>query len=322
MTASTTPTPTPTPTVTAASPPRVLLREPAAAWRRAPAPWRLAYVVGVALMVVGLAHGIAWLAAGGAWEGPVSFRKPFSFGLSFGLTTITLAWVADRLHLSRRTGWALLFPLALADVSEVAWVSLQRARGVASHFNFDTVLDTALFEIMGGAAIGVAAVVVVAIAVSAFVRRADDPALTLAIRVGLLLLLVAMAGGGAMIGVGTQRALDGQTRDLVGWGTAGNMKVTHALGLHGVQVLSGLAVWLSATGLAAATRRRVVAFAAAGYTGLVAAGTIQWLDGRALSQVGWLDGVLTSASIVTLAGVAVVALRAARRPRPPAVPVT
>lgn len=43
----------------------------------------------------------------------------------------------------------------------------------------------------------------------------------------------------------------------------------------------GLALWLSATVLPAATRRRIVAIAASGYTGLVTAGTLQWLRGNA-----------------------------------------
>jgi len=52
---------------------------------------RFAYLTGGVLIVAGVAHGAAWLVAGGAWQGPVSFRKPATFDLSFGLTTITLA---------------------------------------------------------------------------------------------------------------------------------------------------------------------------------------------------------------------------------------
>lgn len=296
------------------SPIRTLWAEPAAAWRRAPASWRVAYAVGATLMLVGLGHGVAWLVVGGAWEGPVSFRKPFSFGLSFGLTTITLAWFADRLHLGRAAAWALLV-LAAANTTEVIWVSLQRARGVASHFNFTTPLDTALFVVLGAGAIGISAIATLVLTVLAFRRRTDDPALTLAIRVGLVLLLIAMIGGGAMISVGNDRAELGQTQDLVRWGAAGNMKVTHALALHGMQVLSGLAVWLSATATTAAMRARIVAIAAVGYTGLVIAGTVQWLNGRALLDVAWSDGLVWLASILTLTAVALTALRAARSPR-------
>ena len=74
-------------------------------------PWqRLGYLVSGALIVVGLGHLVAWLVVGGAWAGPVTFRKPTTFGISFGLTTITLAWVAGQLRISDRTGWLLLVP--------------------------------------------------------------------------------------------------------------------------------------------------------------------------------------------------------------------
>jgi hypothetical protein len=294
------------------SPIRTVLAEPAAAWRRGARPWRVAYAVGAVLMAVGLAHGLAWLVVGGAWDGPVSFRKPFSFGLSFGLATITLAWFADRLRLGQATAWALLMPLAVANTTEVAWVSVQRARGVAAHFNFATLVDTVLYVVVGAGAIAVSATVTVVLTVLAFRRRTDDPALTLAIRVGLVLMLTAMIAGGAMISVGNARAETGQTSDLVQWGAAGNMKVTHAIGLHGVQVLAGLALWLSATAMPPARRTITVAAAAAGYSGLLVAGTLQWLAGRALTQPGGLDGVLWLGSIATLAAVALTTLRASR----------
>src|SRR5262249_37349619 len=77
----------------------------------------------------------AALVVGGAWQGPVSFRKPAIFGLSFGLTTITLAWITGRLRIVGRTRWLLLGPLAVAEATEVGWACVQRWRGVASHFN-------------------------------------------------------------------------------------------------------------------------------------------------------------------------------------------
>lgn len=288
---------------------RALLAEPVAAWRRAPVPWRLAYVVGTVLVLVGVAHGLAWLAVGGPWEGRVSFRKPYTFGVSFGLTTITLAWFADRLGLGRRAGWLLLVPLALAAAIEVAWVSVQRARGVASHFNFSTALDATLYVVAGGGAIAVTSLVIVVLTVLAYTHRTDDPALTLAIRAGLVVLLVAVAVGVMMIVVGNARVSAGQTDELVRWGAAGNMRVTHFLGLHGMQVLSALAVWTA--GLARSERRRVrlVAAAAAAWAVLLLVETVQWLDGRAVTHVGVLDGALRLAAVATLAAVLILAAR-------------
>jgi hypothetical protein len=42
--------------------------------------------------------------------GPVRLRKPTTFGISFGLTAITLAWVVGHLGIDDRTGWLLLGP--------------------------------------------------------------------------------------------------------------------------------------------------------------------------------------------------------------------
>lgn len=78
-----------------------------------------------------------------------------------------------------------------------------------------------------------------------------------------------------------------------------------------MQVLTALAVWLSASTMHAAARTRIVAIAAVAYSGLLTAGTWQWLDGRALTQPGRLDGTLWLPSIATLTALAVTALRAA-----------
>jgi len=189
-------------------------------WRQAHPPQRFAAVVGGALILAGLAHLAAWLVIGGAWAGPISFRKPTTFGISFGLTTITLAWVAGQLRIPDRVGWLLLGPLAAADTSEVLWVSVQRWRGVASHFNFATSLDTRLF-LLGGTAIAVTVTVILVLTVLAFTAMQATPSMALAIRAGLLILLVAQAVGGWMIQHGVGPASDGQTIGLTTFGTAG-----------------------------------------------------------------------------------------------------
>lgn len=58
-----------------------------------------------------------------------------------------------------------------------------------------------------------------------------------------------------------------------------------------------------------------MAIAAVGYTGLVVAGTVQWLNGRALLDVAWNDGAIWVASILTLTAVVLTALRATRPSR-------
>lgn len=170
-----------------------------------------------------------------------------------------------------------------------------------------------MYALMGGAAIAVTVTVVIALTVIAFRRPADDPVLALAFRAGLAILLVAMVAGGLMIGVGNARVASGQTDDLVRWGAAGNMKVTHAIAMHAVQVLPGLALLVPAAEVRTTLRRRIVALAATGHTGLLVAGTIQWTAGRGLLDPGWIDGPLWLVSAAVLAGAVAAALVAAVR---------
>jgi len=280
-------------------------------WRRAGAAQRFAYAAGAVLIAAGLAHLAAWLVIGGAWQGPVSFRKPATFGLSFGLTTITLAWVTGRLRVTGRTRWLLLGPLAVADATEVAWVATQRWRGVASHFNFTTRLDTALF-LVGGAAITVTVTVTVAIAVLAFTRLQAPPSIAAAIRAGLVILLVAQGVGGWMIGHGVGPASDGVTQGLTTVGAAGVMKVPHAVAMHAIQVLPVLAWLLSFTALPERRRLGLVWAATAGYGALVAVSVAQTAAGRAPFDLGAAAAALTLLGVALLGaayGAALLALR-------------
>ena len=63
---------------------------------------RACYAVGGLLMLSGLVHLLVFAVDGGPWTGPVSWRKPVTFGLSFGLTLITIAWVSSSLDLGDR----------------------------------------------------------------------------------------------------------------------------------------------------------------------------------------------------------------------------
>jgi hypothetical protein len=280
-------------------------------WRQARPPQRFAYVVGATLIVVGLAHLAAWLLVGGPWAGQVSFRKPTTFGVSFGLTTITLAWVTGHLRVSDRARWWLLGPLAAANTYEVVWVAVQRWRGVASHFNFATPLDTGLF-VAGGVAIAVTVTVIVVLTVLAFTAMQATPSMALAIRAGLLILLVAQGVGGWMIQHGAGPASDGATTGLTTFGAAGVMKVPHAVAIHAIQVLPALAWLLSFTTLTERRRVNLMGIAALGYVALVVVSLVQTATGMAPLDVGALAAVLYLLG-VGLLGVAFVAALLALR---------
>jgi hypothetical protein len=283
-------------------------------WQQA-RPWqRLGYLVGGALILAGIGHLLAWLVVGGAWAGPVSFRKPTTFGISFGLTTVTVAWVAGQLRISDRTGWLLLVPLAVADTSEVVWVSLQRWRGVAAHFNDDTTLDNLLFLLMGGVAVAVAATVILVVAVLSFTSMRAAPSMALAIRAGLLILLVAQVVGGWMIQHGLGLAEQGATDGLTTFGAAGVMKVPHAVAIHGIQVLPALAWLLSFAALPEPRRLGLVRVAVVGYVALVVVSVLQTASGVAPFDVDVLAALLYLLGIALLGIALVTAVLALRTP--------
>lgn len=294
-----------------------LLADLARFWREREPYQTVTYVVGALLVVSGVIHLGVFLIDGGPWQGPVSWRKPITFGVSFGLTTITLGWMAGMLGLPRRVARPLLIALAVATTLEVLWVTSQRYRGVPSHFNFDTTYDTVVF-LLGGASILVVFGVVVTLAAFAFRRSSAQPAMTLALQVGLVVLVVAQIVGGFMISRGIASTAD-DTAEVASTTVdpEGSTKVPHAAAMHGIQTLPGLAWLLTFSTHPRRRRRGLVATASAGYAGLVVVSILQTLDGRAAWDLTLVTGVLLVASVAALLGalgVTVLSLRAGRGP--------
>jgi len=186
---------------------------------------RFAYVCGALLVLSGVFHGAVYLVDGGPWGGPVSWRKPIVFGLSFGITLMTLTWFMTFLRPRRSVGWIVLGVFAVAALGEVFLISMQKWRGVASHFNEDTVFDGLVFSIMGSL-VSLVGLVTIFVAARSFFPIDAPPSLAWAIRIGLVLMLVSQA-------VGVQMILEGGNT----FGAAGALKVPHAFTLHAVQVL-------------------------------------------------------------------------------------
>ena len=107
-------------------------------WSQGQRTERAAYIVAAALIVSGIVHLAVLLVSGTSWMGPLSLRKPMTFGLSFGVTLFTVTWVASFLPLTRGVRFILLGAFTAACALETAVVSLQAWRGVPSHFNVET----------------------------------------------------------------------------------------------------------------------------------------------------------------------------------------
>ena len=290
---------------------KALLRDLAHRGRFSPvAPYqRFAYACAALLVLSGLFHAGVYLVDRGPWEGPLSWRKPTVFGLSFGITLATLAWIVGFLRPGKKAGWLVLGGLSLASVGEVALISMQTWRGVASHFNEETTFDGMVFSVMGSL-VSLIAVLTVLITVWSFLRIDAPASLAVAIRAGLVLMLVSQA-------VGVQMIVEGGNT----FGPAGALKLPHAVTLHAVQVLPALAILLSVSEPAERVRVRVVGLAATGYGALIASTMAQTYSGRRPLDVGVATTVLALAGLALLGTAGWMALRGlGPRLRPPAGP--
>lgn len=202
---------------------------------------RWLYAVAGVLVLSGLVHLGVFALDDRPWTGPVSWRKPATFGLSFGLTLATITWVTSYLRMSMRTRLVLLVVFAVDCVVEVAGITVQAWRDQPSHLNTSTPANAAIAYLLaaGGA---VLVVVLGTFAVVALRGRVlGPPSTVLAVRAGFALLLAGLASGAAMIAVGTTAMRNGTPEHA--YDIAGFLKGFHAVTLHGVLVLPALA-WL------------------------------------------------------------------------------
>ena len=219
---------------------------------------------------------MVWLVAGQpSLQGPVTWRKPIEFGLSGAITTVSLAWVLGRLPRSSFWDWSSAIAV-VAFVPETALIDLQQWRGVASHFNYDTAFDAGVFSAMG-VCIGVVAIGIAVVAIRSFGRVEGPPATGLAIRAGMISLLLGQVLGGLILA--NQFATNGPLASASIVGAAGELKVPHALALHGLQALAILAIILERTHLAATSAVIAVASCAIGYGLVLGAATLQTYSG-------------------------------------------
>lgn len=269
---------------------------------------RIAYVTGVLLIASGLTHAAILVFTGASWAGPLSLRKPATFGLSFGLTLATITWVASFLDLAARVRALLLGAFSAASVLETALVSLQAWRGVPSHFNVETSFDAWVARSLAAGGV-VLVVVILALTVAAFRRSTTLPiSLRVAVQVGFAALVGAVLVGAFMIARGMTLVFSGDPQ--AAYTTGGALKPTHAVLMHAILVLPALAWLLSFVNWTEQRRLGVVLAAAAGYAivaGAIAVGNLLRLD---LWQMPSLASTVIAVGSLSLLAIALVVLRA------------
>ena len=177
--------------------------------------------------------------------------KPIKFELSvilFLLTVGLMLWGLGDARELVRTRLILGWVFGASMIVENSLIALQSARGVRSHMNFSTPVDTAVFAGMGLAilvnSVGVGWLLWLWMQTHAGV----EIAVVWGIRLGLLMLLLGSVEGVRMVmhGAHTVGAADGSAGlPFVNWSTRyGDMRIAHFFALHALQLfpLAGMAL--------------------------------------------------------------------------------
>lgn len=261
--------------------------------------------------------------------------KPMKFAISIAIYTATLAWLISLLQRGKRTAFWLGTVAAVTMLIEMIIIGGQAARGVRSHFNNTTALDSMLFSVMG-ATIVIAWLATLWVAILLLIQRISDRPASLAIRFGIFIALAGMAVGYIMVvprsaqlassspylGAHAVGAEDGGPGlPIVGWSTeAGDLRIGHFIGMHALQALPLLALALTLASRRFArlrdetTRARLIIVAGIAYAALVMLLTWQALRGQSIVRPDTLTlSALILVALVAVAGAAWSLLRRVER---------
>jgi hypothetical protein len=269
--------------------------------------------------VVGLLVDPRTLAADPIWA------KPLKFSVSLALYAVTLAWMLSLVQrpVLRRIGWWAGTVGAAASLLEIVVISIQVVRGVGSHFNVSTPTNQLFYQLMaGGVTLMYCATLLVGAAVAVF-SNLDDRASAWALRIGLVVALAGLSVGFLMViptaaqladpGSGTygSHSVGGDDPSggipLLGWNSLhGDLRVSHFIGMHALQVLPLLALVLPAT-MRERSRVRVVVVAGAAYAAATSIALWQALRGQSVLRPDLLTiGAVGIVAVLVVTSVVVV----------------
>ena len=195
------------------------------------------------------------------------WAKTTKFAISITLYSVTLLWMLTYMKSRPRLAQFIASNSGAIMLIEIAVILVQNIlRSVPSHYNVATPFDGVMWSIMGTSIVAVWVINFIAGVVLLF-EKMPNPVLGWGIRLGLLIALVGMAlaftmtspnttqmaalqSGQklALIGAHNVNALvDGQNRMIpfLGWNMdGGDLRIAHFIGLHAMQVLPILALFL------------------------------------------------------------------------------
>jgi hypothetical protein len=265
-----------------------------------------------------------------------AWAKTFKFSLSLVLYAPALIW-AINLTAGRTRRVANIAGSAVGGILllEMVLLVVQGARARPMHFNYGSLFDVILWQVM---TVGIFTMLIgyVVLVVAVWRGLSANPVLAWGVRLGLLVTLIGLLQGLSMPGptpaqlealqAGKQVVMigahtvgsasltpdNGPGLPLLGWSTThGDLRIGHFVGLHALQIIPLFALWLTRRRerwLTQPHRLTLLWTGAVGYLGLVALVTWQALrgqpllsaDGLTLSVLGLLATTIAAITALTV----------------------
>lgn len=168
--------------------------------------------------------------------------KPMKFSLSITIFLWTMGWLMKHLEGRGASVRWISRGLVLTMLAEMIPIVGQPARGKLSHFNYETPFDAAIFSFMGIMIALNTLLVIYALWLFMKTPSALPRAYLWGIRLGMAIFILA-SGEGAYMAASRQHSVGvadgGPGLPFVNWSTVGgDLRVSHFLGLHALQIMS------------------------------------------------------------------------------------
>jgi hypothetical protein len=212
---------------------------------------------GIALLAAMVPTAIALGLDDRMLRGASVWLKPLKFMLSIAVLSFTTAWFIGHLpRQHRRSRWvtAVAAMVIGAGAFELAYITLQAARGLWSHYNVDSTFHAVMYPLMGlGAIVLTASQPLLAWLLWRHPDARIPPVYRASVLAGLVLTFVLGGGVGALLS-GLQPP-DVAGMPFFGWSpSSGDLRPAHFLGIHSEHLLPAaglvLATFLPARGRA------------------------------------------------------------------------
>jgi hypothetical protein len=190
------------------------------------------------------------------------WMKPLKFCVSGAIYVMTLGFLITKYPYSKTKQNILNNIVSWTLLIEVGIIVYQASRGVRSHYNQESLFDGLLFAAMG-ILIAINVLVMILLAFdTARLKLKTTKSIQVAIFLGWIIIIIGSWIGGQMISQMSHNvgiADGGEALPLVNWSTvAGDLRVAHFFGLHGIQIIPLFAFILSKK-WKASTKNQVIA---------------------------------------------------------------